>query len=225
MSKRKARQLSGLPATIEEAETAQLEAAAVAYARSLIRGVKSGEIKFGAPLDNLPPGLNPFDKTSGGFAGAAVLKEQALRDPEVMMSLFDLARAGFPLAVRVLCDLIVIFEHRDLPKPPPLAHFNQLLAAGKIGVRSSRGPERDNGVWRDVVFTFIVGSVCQRFGMRPTRLQVPSKRKRLSGCLIVALASGKQKPATSEPSIVEAWRRYGKAATALMQPFWTFASN
>ena len=95
MSKRKARQLSGLPATIEEAETAQLEAAAVAYARSLIRGVKSGEIKFGAPLDNLPPGLNPFDKTSGGFAGAAVLKEQALRDPEVMMSLFDLARAGF----------------------------------------------------------------------------------------------------------------------------------
>jgi hypothetical protein len=154
--------------------------------------VKSREIKFGAPLDNLPPGLNPFDKTSGGFAGAAVLKEQALRDPEVMMSLFDLARAGFPLAVRVLCDLIVIFEHRDLPKPPPLAHFNQLLAAGKIGVRSSRGPERDNGVWRDVVFTFIVGSVCQRFGMRPTRLQVPSKRKRLSGCLIVALASGRK---------------------------------
>jgi hypothetical protein len=224
MSERDARQLSGLPTTLEKAEAARLEAEAVAYARELIRMAKDGRIKFGAPLAGITPTVSPFDKAGGRVAGIEVLKDEALSNPKTIIALLDLAREGFPLAIRVLCDLIVVFEHRSLPKPPALALFTQLLAAGKIRLLS-RGPERGNGVWRDVVFTFIIGSVCQRFGMRPTRLQILSKRKRLSGCLIVFLASREEKPATSEPSLVEAWRRYGKAATALMQPSWTFASD
>ncbi len=84
-------------------------------------------------------------------------------------------RAGVPLADQTMRQLILIFEHRNLPKPPPLSTYTELMAAGRIHLRHGHGPGKGETTWRDVVFTFIVGSVCERFsrfGLRPTRLRL-----------------------------------------------------
>jgi hypothetical protein len=223
MTKRGPRVLAGLPATLEQAEMALLKRDSILFAQDQIRMSKDGRIKFGPPLSGLTPTVSPFDRAGGGKAKIEILKDMALRDPEFMLELFDLGRAGVPFADQTMRALILIFEHRNLPKPPPLSTYTELLAAGRIRLRRGHGPEKGDTTLRDVVFTFIVGSVCERFGLRPTRLQAASKR--LSGCFIVALASQEEKPAMSEPAIVEAWRRYGRAARALMEPLWTFASD
>lgn len=84
--------------------------------------------------------VSPFDRAGGRQAKIEVLKDMALRDP---------GRARVPLADQTMRELILIFEHRNLPKPPPLSTYTELMAAGRVHPRHGDGPEKGETTWRD----------------------------------------------------------------------------
>ncbi len=177
------------------------EADAIAYARELVRMVRDGKLE----LCGLP--LNWFERGDNHAAARQLIERFAVLSPNLMLDLPHLARAGWGLAHEALLSLHIQYEHEGKPRPPALAAYIQEFAAGRTyAQRPSKKPE--NNFLRRIAITCIVGSVCERFHLKPTR----SGSHKPSGCSIVAKALGEERMAIGEAAVTAIWAQVGKMA-------------
>jgi len=193
--------MTKLPATLLEAET-------LAHSRANVRMIRDEKISWwGLPL-------SWFEKSDSRQGVKQWLKNMAV-DPYRLIDLDHLARAGWGLAHEVMCELIVEHQHNNMEMPPALKTYNQLVARASGDparrYRRTRGQRKSDLLLRDIAVIFLVGDVCWKFGIPPTR-QVASKRQRLSGCNVVARAMAEETLAMSEEAVVSIWTRYGYMA-------------
>jgi hypothetical protein len=159
-----------LPATIVEAE-------ALAFARRCIAWVRDGNLALG--------GIERgrwFEKNESHRISRQMFKAWAMESPINRMNAVEFARAGWALADEALRELILEYLDRREPLPTYLAAFAMEVAAG---VRFRRMPARrkSDNVLRDIIITFIVCFVSERFALRPTRNREAHRRP--SACSIV----------------------------------------
>ncbi|MBR0778731.1 hypothetical protein JQ625_28220 [Bradyrhizobium diazoefficiens] len=177
------------------------EADATAYARQLACMVRDEKLEWcGLPL-------NWFDKVDNHAATRKLIERLAVLSPDLMLDLPHLARAGWGLAHEALLKLHVQYEHEGKPRPPALAAYIQELAAGRTFLHVPSKKQEDNFL-RKIAITFIVGSICERFKLKPTR----SSRSRPSGCSIVAKALAEERMAIGEDAVTAIWAQLGKVA-------------
>ncbi|WP_441259624.1 hypothetical protein AB7008_23700 [Bradyrhizobium sp. 521_C7_N1_3] len=177
------------------------EADAVAYARQLVCMVRDEKLEFcGVPL-------NWFDKGDNHLAARKLIERLAVLSPDLMLDLPHLAHAGWGLAHEALLNLHVQYEHQGKPRPPALAAYIQELASGRTYLHIPSKKREDNFL-RKIAINFIVGSVCERFKMKPTR----SSRRKPSGCSIVTKALADERIAIGEDAVTAIWAQLGKVA-------------
>jgi hypothetical protein len=195
--------MTKLPATLGEPEV-------LAHARANVRMIRDEKISWlGLPL-------SWFEKSDRRQGVKQWLKMNMAADPNRLLDLDQLARAGWGLAHEVMCELIVEYQHNNIEMPPALKTYNQLVAraAGDSQHRQRKtgGKQLADFLLRDIAVIFCVGDVCWKFGIPPTR-NPASKREHLSGCKAVAMALAEEGLAfISEPGVVDIWRRYGHLA-------------
>jgi len=190
-----------LPASFGDA----LEVAALAYACERVRMVRDEEmVFFGLPL-------HWFDKLDNRRFARERLKGAA-KDPQGMIDLANLARAGWDLAHEALCELIQEYGHRAESMPIPLQAYNMEIVDPRRDYHRLRGKKKSDRILRDIAITAIVGDVCWKFSLPPTR-QRASKRDRPCGCKIVAQALRNEKVCMiGEDAVVAVWTKYGRIA-------------
>jgi hypothetical protein len=189
--------MTNLPATVIEAE-------AVANARASVRMIRDDKITFfGLPL-------SWFDKEDNRRFVREQIKSFAMSSPMAMVDVAKLGSAGWDVADDALRELIIEHHHRSEPMPPPLTTYSMEIAARR-DYRRPHGPKKTDTLLRDIALTALVGDVCMKFGLRPTRLTA-SKKDRPSGCSILAQALKAESMAMSESAVVSIWNRYGRMA-------------
>ncbi len=192
-----------LPRTYDQAVAEIAEADAVAYARELVRQVRNEKLElFGVQL-------NAFDREDNRALVRGLIEQIAVSSPSCMMDLPHLARAGWGLAHEALLSLHVQYEHAGKPRPPPLATYIMECAAGRTYPQVP-SKKRENNFLRKIAITSIVGSVCERFKLKPTRSR--SSYRKLSGCSIVAQALGEEHTAIGEDAVTAIWQQLGNVA-------------
>lgn len=187
--------MAKLPATIAEAE-------ALAYAQDWVRRVRDEKVQF------FGLALSWFAKADNERLAIQVFKE-ASRWPEGMMDVANLARVGEPIAKQACRELILEYAHRNEAMPPPLHTYNMEIIRGQRVYGLLPAPKKASYLLRDIAITVIVGDVCWKFSLKSTR-QRASKRERLSGCGVVALALANEHMALGESAVVNIWTRYGR---------------
>jgi hypothetical protein len=196
--------MTRLPMTFKDAETAMLEAEALAYTRHNVRMIRDEKIRFfGLELSWLA-------KADNRRLAVQMMKNGAAR-PLFLMDLCNLARAGWPIADEALRELIVEYQSRGEPMPTPLAAYTMEIADPRQRWRPIGGPEKADTFLRDIAITFVVGDTSwkfAKFGLKPTR-QVASRRRRPSGCSIAARAMAAEGLAISEATVARVWTKFG----------------
>ena len=197
----------GLPATLEEAEMAAVEAAAVARARRYVRRLKSGAISA-LPLElRDSEGAAPwswFGRENSRAWVKARLKALAL-NPQRSSFVCGLARAGWICRRRSPPR-----DHRRIQR----ARREAAHVAARLRYRDhavGRPPRR--GGWdttevflRDLAIVCVVADICHAFDLPPTRSRA-SQRHGLSGCLSRRALCMEEREAISESAVVKAWTR------------------
>jgi hypothetical protein len=193
--------MTKLPATFEEAE-------ALAYAREGVHMVQAEKVSF------MGLRLSWFEKADSRSVWKQWLKLSA-RDPIALIDLCNEARAGDGLARQALSELILDYRHQHADLPPALAGYEADLIreAGdpEHHAPGIRGRRRSDVLLRDIAIVWIVGTICWKFGLKPTR-NPASKREHLCGCGIVARALAAEGMAISEAAVVSLWTRWGRSA-------------
>jgi hypothetical protein len=195
----------GLPATLENAEMAAVEAAAVAHARCHVRRLKSGEITA-QPLElrdsEAAAPWSWFGRENGRAWVKARFKADAL-NPQKASYVCRLARAGWTVAAEAFREIIVEHKERD-------EKLLTSLRAYDIEITRTSGRPRQGGwdpsemVLHDLAIAMVVAEGRRAFGLPPTRSRA-SRRHRLSGCYIAARALEEEGEAISESAVVKAW--------------------
>src|SRR5262245_45988609 len=127
--------MTKLPASITDAEACLLEADALAYARESVRRIRDEKVEFfGLPL-------SWFEKSDSRRMVCQFMKDMATQ-PLAMMDLANLARAGWDLADGALRELIIEYQHRNEPMPPPLAAYAMEVADPRRAYRRSHGQKK-----------------------------------------------------------------------------------
>ena len=198
----------GLPATLEEAEMAAVEAAAVAHARRHVRRLKSGEISA-QPLDlRDSEGFAPwswFGRENSRAWVKARLKALAVI-PLRASFVCGLARDGVSVADEALREIIVECKERDEKLLTSLRAYDIEITQARR--RRRGGWDTNEVVLRNLAISMVVAEVRRAFGLPPTRSRA-SRRHGLSGCYIAARALEEERLlAISESAIVKAWTRY-----------------
>jgi hypothetical protein len=192
--------MTKLPVPISAATTA----AAIAYARERVRMVRDEKITFFG-LE-----LSWFKKEHSREMVRQMMKDLAL-SPRGMMDVANLARAGWDLADETLREMIIDYSHRREEMPPTLIAYNMEVVACRSHQPRAGARKKSDNLLRDFAITCVVGDVCGRFGLLPTR-QMASKKARLSGCRVVARALAEEGLAISELAVIGVWTRYGRRA-------------
>jgi hypothetical protein len=201
----------GVPATLEDAEMAAVEAAAVARARRYVRRLKSGEISA-QPLElRDSEGAAPWAwfgrENSRAWVKArlkARLKASAV-NPQLASFVCGLARDGVSVADEALREIIVEHKERDEKLFTSLRAYD--IEITQAGRRRQGGWDTTEVVLRNLAVLCVIADVCHAFGLPPTRSRA-SQRHGLSGCYIAARALEQEREAISESAIVKAWTRY-----------------
>jgi hypothetical protein len=196
-----------LARTYDQAMAEIAEADAVAYARELVRTVRDEKLELCGVQ------LNWFDRGDNHAGARKLIERFAILSPNLMLDLPHLARAGWGLAHEALLNLHVQYEHEGKPRPPALAAYIQELAAGRTYPHVPSKKREDNFL-RRIAITFIVGSVCERFHLNPTRSgsRKPNDRRKPSGCSIAAKALGEERMAIGEDAVTAIWAQLGNVA-------------
>jgi hypothetical protein len=143
------------------------------------------------------------------------LAKQMSQTPQGMIDLCNLARAGWGLADEAARELIQHYKHhrRYEEMPPSLLAYDQEITGPRRAYRQLSAPKKEDRFLRDLAICVIVGAVCGRFGLNPTRQRASKReRPRPSGCSTVALALKAERMALGESAVAEAWRRFGRMA-------------
>nr|WP_224741164.1 hypothetical protein [Bradyrhizobium sp. 2S1]MCK7667573.1 hypothetical protein [Bradyrhizobium sp. 2S1] len=193
-----------LPATFAEAEAEVLKANALAYARESVRTVREERVSFCGMQ------LSWFEKSESQRFARERMKEMACSELG-MMDLCNLARAGWGLADEAARELILRYKHRKEDMPPTLEAYNMEIVDPRRAYQRLPSKKKADNVLRDLAVTAIIGDVCAKFRLKPTR-QRDSKQDRPSGCSIVALALQEEQLGIGESAVVEIWRRLGRMA-------------
>jgi hypothetical protein len=123
------------------------------------------------------------------------------------MNAVEFARAGWTLAYEALRELILEYLDRREPLPTYLAAFAMAVAAGDRFRRMPARRKSDN-IMRDLIITFVVRFVSERFALRPTRN--PAAHRRPSACSIVTDALRLEGVlAIAESGVNKIWERHG----------------
>jgi hypothetical protein len=202
----------GVPATVEEAEMAAVEAAAVAGARRFVRRLKDGTFPPSAP----PPELARFDsegavpwswfgRENGRAWSKARLKALAVI-PQRASFVCGRARDGDAVADEALREIIVDYKERDEKLHISLRAYD--IEITQAGRRRRGGWDTTELLLRDLAIVCVVAEVCRAFNLPPTRSRA-SRRHRLSGCYVAARALTEEREAISESAAVKAWTRRG----------------
>jgi hypothetical protein len=198
--------MAALP-TYEDAKAALLAADALAYACERVRMVRDEKITFFG-LE-----LSWFEKTDCRALVREMMKRGA-QQPLAMMDLANMARAGWDLADEAMRELIIEYQHNKLDMPPTLEAYNMEITDPRRRVRHDgvKGRKTADNVLRDITTTALIGDVCRTFSLTPTRSRL-SKRKRPSGCGIVAQALREEHVTSIEDeAVIRIWARYGAIA-------------
>ena len=198
----------GLPATLEDAEMADVEAKAVARARRYVRRLNSGEISA-QPLElrdsEAAAPWSWFGRENSRAWVKTRLKALAA-NPQRASFVCGLARNGLSIAAEALREIIVEHKERD-------EKLFTSLRAYDIEIMQTR--RRPRGGWdttevilRNLAMVMIIRDVCDAFDLPPTRSRA-SRRHGLSGCYVAARALEEEREAISESAVVQAWTRYG----------------
>ena len=197
----------GLPATVEDAEIAAVEDAAVARARRYVRKLKSGEISA-QPLElRDSEGAAPtswFGRENSRAWVKTRLKALAA-DPQRASFVCGLARDGLCVADEALREIIVEHKERDEELLTSLRAYDIEITQG-VGRRRG-GRDTTEVVLRNLAIVCVIADICHAFGLPPTRSRA-SLRHGLSGCYIAARALEEEREAISESAVVRAWTRY-----------------
>jgi hypothetical protein len=201
----------GLPATLEDAEMAAVEAAAVARARRYVRRLKSGEISA-QPLElRDSEGATPWPwfgrENSRAWVKArlkARLKASAV-NTQLASFVCRLARDGVSVADEALREIIVEHKERDEKLLTSLRAYDIEITQAARWRRGGR--DTTEAVLRDLATICVVADVCDAFDLPPTRSRA-SQRHCLSGCYITARALKEEREAISESAVVKAWTRH-----------------
>ena len=197
----------GVPATLEDAEMAAVEAAAVARARRYVRRLKSGAISA-QPLElRDSEGAAPWSWFGRENSRAWVktrLKALAA-DPQRASFVCGLARDGLCVADEALREIIVEHKERDQKLSTSLCAYDIEITQGMR--RRQGGRDTTEVVLRNLAILCVVADVCHAFALPPTRSRA-SQRHGLSGCYIAARALSEEREAISESAVVKAWTRY-----------------
>jgi hypothetical protein len=197
----------GLPATLEDAEMAAVEAAAVARARRYVRRLKSGEISA-QPLelhDSEGAARWPwFGRENSRAWVKARLKALAVI-PQRASFVCGLARDGLSVADEALREIIVEHKERDEKLLTSLRAYDIEITQAAGWRRGGR--DTTEAVLRDLATICVVADVCDAFDLPPTRSRA-SQRHCLSGCYITARALKEEREAISESVVVKAWTRH-----------------
>ena len=200
----------GLPATMEDAEMAAVEAVAVAHARCHVRRLKSGEISA-QPLElrdsEAAAPWSWFGREHSRAWVKARLKADAL-NPQKASYVCRLARAGWTVADEALREIIVEHKEHDEKLLTSLRAYD-IEITRTAGRPSGGGWDPSEMVLHDLAIASVVAEVRRVFGLPPTRSRA-SRRHRLSGCYIAARALEEEGEAISESAVVKAWTRYGR---------------
>jgi hypothetical protein len=201
----------GLPATLEHAEMAAVEAAAVARARRYVRRLKSGEISAQPPelLDS--EGAAPWSwfgrENSRAWLKArlkARLKTSAV-NPQLASFVCGLARDGLSVADEALREIIVKHKERDEKLLTSLRAYD--IEIMQTRRRRRGGWDTTEVVLRNLAILCVIADACQAFDLPPTRSRA-SRRHGVSGCYIAARALEEEREAISESAVVKAWTQY-----------------
>ena len=179
-----------LPVTFAEAAEAQ----ALIFARQEIEWFNSN------PLGIFGVEFLWMDKAENQRFAIHMVKQYASAHPLNTMAIADAARAGWDVAEEALRELIAEYLDRGEQMPTYLQAFTMEIVRN----RPDRipGPKRSAEFFRNVVIATVVGKVCGRFGIKPTR----RSRRRASGCSIIAAL-----PDMPVESAVEAiWKKFGR---------------
>jgi hypothetical protein len=199
--------MTKLPATLEKAEMAAVEVAAVARARRYVRRLKSGAISAQPPELRDSEGVAQwswFGRENSRAWVKARLKALAVI-PQRASFVCGLARDGHSVADEALREIIVEHKERD-------EKLLTSLRAYDIEIMQTR--RRPRGGWdttevilRNLAMVMIIRDVCDAFDLPPTRSRA-SRRHGLSGCYVAARALGEEREAISESAVVNVWTRY-----------------
>lgn len=199
----------GLPATLEDAEMAAREAAAVARARRFVRRLKDGTI----PASELPPEFALFDGAGPiswfGWENSRAWVKARLKarasNPQFASYVCGLARDGSAIADEVLREIIIEAKERDEKLFTSLRAYD--IEITQAAGRRRGGWDIADVVLRDLAILCVIADVCIAFGLPPTRSRA-SRRHALSGCYIAARALEEEREAISESAVVKAWTRH-----------------
>jgi hypothetical protein len=175
---------------------------ALDLARAMVRKTLDERIVwFGVPLNWFEPGDTLC-------SWREQMKAAAVYDPMTMRQFVQFARAGWPLADDVLCELELHYEHSRAAKPLAFeSYMSDRHLFGRPEQVKSMQPH--SHFHRDIAIICIVAEVCIRFGLKPTG----QSERRSNGSAIVAQALRDELVATiDEASVRKIWSRWGKIA-------------
>ena len=203
---------------------AAVEADVLAYARECVRVGRDEKITlFGVEL-------YWFDKLENRRFAREMLKSFA-RQPDGlgMLDLLSLARVGWDLAEEAARELIIEYGQRTETLSVPLqAYCLEITDPRRARHHRIRARKKSDHFLRDIAICAIVGAVCAKFGLPPTR-RPGATRGALSGCKAVARALRDEKITSpggvhgGEEVVIAIWARLGRIAfpggLAALRPF------
>jgi hypothetical protein len=157
-------------------------------------------------------GVSPFDANGG-----AVLINQLVRlilngEARHALIVIDWARAGWEPADLAIRNVLAEYAHRGVLPPPFLTEYLVRSLIESPSSSLSRGRNKMSNLLFDIALVTLVMTLCERFGLNPTRN--PSARRRPSACSIVAQAASEAGlHRGGESAMNRIWKRYAPALT------------
>ena len=149
-------------------------------------------------------GLPPLHPATGHAYFRRIMKQQALRNPDAMLAVIDLAHAGWDEADLALRELIMEFTNRGEALPAFLVTYTAEVLTGRVAAWP-RGPKPTAHIIQDPAICLLVSELIERFHLKPRR----TSKRRPSACSVAAQALAEAGLHRGGEKAIEAvWHKY-----------------